>query len=265
MQPRFGLSFYNQLKRELGEIDASAACLELAMREFISASRQSSSPTTFIQKLSGKHGVRVDVFDIGLFVRRGSALRIIGVTQAFEGFLEKFLESHPRIQNRKGRQDDETLLNFVVRKLGLSSVVAAAFTDAFDYRLYTYYRQLRNGIAHQTQQPQTSAAVPSLQALQKDTANDARYIRLSAPNTADHLTFDDYVLFSRAAKAIAARLCEISGLSEPEIMEWLEMHRDRSGSIKRQANNVRTLLRVAFGLDPGSAEKFVINLNLVGQ
>jgi hypothetical protein len=90
-------------------------------------------------------------------------------------------------------------------------------------------------------------------------------VRLAAPNGVQGLTFDDYVLFSRAAKSVAAQLCQISGLSEPEIMEWLEKQRDRSGSVRRQANNVRTQLRIVFGLDPESAEKFVVNLGLAGQ
>jgi hypothetical protein len=63
MKPRFGMNLYNQLKRELGEIDASAECLELAMREFIDASKLALNSTTFIQQLSAKHNLRVDVFD----------------------------------------------------------------------------------------------------------------------------------------------------------------------------------------------------------
>jgi hypothetical protein len=137
MKPRFGMLFYNQLKRELGEIDASAACLELAMREFIAASKLASNPTAFIQQLSGKHGIQVDEFDITLFVQRGAALRIIGVTQAFEGFLDKMIQGHPRVQNKKGRKDGETLLDFIIRKLALPADVAAAFTDALDYKLYS--------------------------------------------------------------------------------------------------------------------------------
>ncbi len=256
------MSFYNQLKRELGEIDASAACLELAMREFIGASKLSANPTTFIQELSSKHGIRVDVFDTALFARRGSALRIIGITQAFEGFLDKMIESHPRIGNRDGRRDDEPLLNFVVRKLVVPKHVATSFTDGLDYKLYSYYRLLRNSIAHHTQ---PTAASASLIELQRATRTDIRYVRLAAPNSAHGMNFDDYVLFSRATKSVAAQLCQISGLSEPEITDWLETQRDRSGSIERQANNVRTQLRIAFGLDLQSAEPFVVKIGLSGQ
>jgi len=265
MPPRFGMSLYNQLKLELGEIDASAACLELAMREFIAASKRFSSSTAFVQQLSQQHGIRVDVFDIGLFVRRGAALRIIGVTQAFEGFIDRYIESHPRIQDKEGRKKGELLLNFVVRKMGSPKSTVDSLTDSLDYKLYSYYRQLRNGIAHQTTATQSATALSLLHPLQTETHNDPRYVRLAAPNDPQGLTFDDYVLFSRAAKAVAANLCQIGGLSEQEIVEWLETKRDRSGSLIRQANHVRTLLRIAFGLDRQAAETFADRMNLTGQ
>jgi hypothetical protein len=265
MKPRFGMSFYNQLKQELGEIDASAACLELAMREFIAASELSSSPTTFIQQLSAKLGIRVDAFDMALFVRRSSALRIIGVAQAFEAFLDRFIEGHPRIVSKDGRKDDETLLTFVVRKLALPKDVRIAVINSLDYKLYDYYRQIRNGVVHQVRQIQPATQLASLHELQGPSAADPRYARLVAPNSAQGLTFDDYVLFSRAAKSIAAQLSQISGPSGAEIIDWIERHRDKSGSLARQANNVRTLLRVAFGLNPESADEFVIHLKLMGQ
>jgi hypothetical protein len=114
------------------------------------------------------------------------------------------------------------LLNFVVRKLDVPKDATASLTDGLDYKLYSYYRLLRNGIAHHTQQAQPATASASLIELQRDTGTDTRYVRLAAPNSAQGLTFDDYVLFSRATKSVAAQLCQISGLSEPEIMEWLE-------------------------------------------
>lgn len=265
MKPRFGMNLYNQLKRELGEIDASAECLELAMREFIEASKLAPNSTTFIQQLSAKHNVRVDVFDTALFVRRGAALRIIGVTQSFEGFLEAFIETHPRIQDKEGRKRGEPLLDFIVRKIGVPRDTADRFTDGLDYKLYGYYRQLRNGIVHQAMPTQVATASFVLSPLQTATHDDPRYVRLKAPNDPGALTFDDYVLFSRAAKAVAAQLCQIGGLSEEEIIEWLEAKRDRSGLPSRQANNVRTLLRIACGLDRQDAEVFVTKMKLTGQ
>jgi hypothetical protein len=84
-------------------------------------------------------------------------------------------------------------------------------------------------------------------------------------NPAQALTFDDYVLFSRAAKSIAAQLCQIGGPSEAEIIDWIEMHHNKCGPLQRKANNVKTQLRIAFGLNHESTEKFVIHVKLAGQ
>ncbi|MBA3916264.1 MAG: hypothetical protein H0X25_20945, partial [Acidobacteriales bacterium] len=170
------MNIYNQLKRDLGEIDASAECLELAMREFIEASKLAPNSSTFIQQLSAKHNVRVDVFDAVLFVRRGSALRIIGVTQAFEGFVDAFIETHPRIRSRESRKKGEPLLDFVVRKMAVPRGTADAFRDGLDYKLYSYYRQLRNGIAHHGTPTQSAKASSVLVLLQTALHNDPRYV-----------------------------------------------------------------------------------------
>ena len=235
------------------------------MRELVDASKLSSDPTTFIQQLSSQHNVRVDVFDIPVFIQRGSALRIIGITQAFEVFLDRMIEAHPRLGNRDGRKNSETVLDFILRKLSLPQEVGTTFTNSVDYRLYSYYRTLRNAVAHQNNKSAGSNPGSSIKELQTATSADLRYGRFVAPNNAQGLTFDDYVLFSRAAKATAAELCRISGPSDAEIGEWLDIHRDRSGNLERQANNVRTLLRFHFALDDAHAESFVVNLRLTGQ
>jgi hypothetical protein len=156
-------------------------------------------------------------------------------------------------------------LSFFVRKLALPKDVGIPFFDSLDYKLYNYYRELRNGIAHQVRPIQSAAELVSLHELRERTAADPRYTRYAAPNSVQKLTFDDYVLFSRATKFIAAQLSQIGGPSRTEIMDWIEKRRDKSGSLARQANNVRTLLRVEFGLNPESADEFVINLKLMGQ
>jgi hypothetical protein len=78
---------YRALKQELGEIDASAECLELAIREFVRASSAFADVSQFIRHASQTHGVRVDVTNLTEFIRRSSALRLIGVTQSMEAFL----------------------------------------------------------------------------------------------------------------------------------------------------------------------------------
>jgi hypothetical protein len=256
VRTKFRLACYLDLKHQLGEIDAAAECLELAMREFVEISRGFGSPTAFVQELSRKHGIRVDVFDLDRFIRQAAALRLIGVTQAFEVFLDTLIEDHPRIRSREGRNTGETLLDFVIRKLDLSTEVRRDLKKSLDYRLYSYYRRVRNDVAHQA--PKATAlrgSNPTLEELRAASAYNNDYAHLAAPNGVRHLTFDDYVLFTRAAKNLAAQLCQAGTLTEPEIIEWLTKHRSKRGSIRRQENSMKTLLRISFGVDHQLAEQ----------
>jgi hypothetical protein len=79
MTSKFRLFCYIDLKRQLGQIDAAAECLELAIREFIGLSESFSDPSNFIQALSQKHGIRVDVFDLDRFVQHAAAVSIIRI------------------------------------------------------------------------------------------------------------------------------------------------------------------------------------------
>lgn len=259
----FRMPSYRTLKRELGEIDSSAECLELAIREFVAASVKFTDIPQFIRHVSKAHGVRVDVTDLTEFIRRASALRLIGVTQSVEAFLRDYVTEHPRIGNGEGRKHGETYLDFVVRKLALPNEVKQVFITSLDYRLYNYYRQIRNSVAHRAVQRSTTANV--MAQLQADTKADPRYSRLAAPNPVDALSFDDYVLFTRSAKHLAANLSEIGAFTETEMFEWLEKRRSRQGTRERQANAIRTQLRAVFGIGPQAAEFYAQRIIEPGQ
>ena len=173
----FRMPAYRVLKQELGEIDASAECLELAIRAFVSASAAFPDVAQFIGHVSQVHGVRVDATDLTEFLRRAAALRLIGVTQSMESFLRDYVAEHPRI-GKGGRKDDETYLDFAVRKLALSKEVKQDFITSLDYRLYNYYRQVRNSVAHRIAPRATATPTPQLLA---DATADPRYARLAAP------------------------------------------------------------------------------------
>lgn len=266
MTSKFRLFCYIDLKRQLGQIDAAAECLELAIREFIGLSKSFSDPSNFIQALSQKHGIRVDVFDLDRFVQHAAALRLIGVTQAFEVFLSSFIEDHPRVGSRKDRQKGETLLDFVVRKLGLTAEVRRSLKTGLEYRLYNYYRLTRNDIAHEAlEQAAPTGPSQSLPELRAASSSNSEYARLSAPNELPKLTFDDYVLFTRSVKNLAAQLCQAGAFTDSEIIDWLEAHRSRKGSIQRQKNAIKTSLRIFFGIDGDYADQIARLIMGVGQ
>jgi hypothetical protein len=151
----------------------------------------------------------------------------------------------------------------VVRKLALPKEVKHSLITSLDYKLYNYYRLLRNSVVHRIAQRSTAANVVAR--LQADAKADARYARLAAPNPVGTLSFDDYVLFTRSAKHLAENLSELGAFTGAEMLEWLEKHRLRQGTRERQANAIRTQLRTAFGMDSQAAEFYVQRIIESGQ
>jgi hypothetical protein len=258
---RFRLTCYLRLKRELGQIDACVECLEIAVREFLRQCDISERPSRTVQDLSRKHGIRVDAVDVARFRCQSVGLQLIGVTQVFETFLDSFLREHPRLGSRDGRKDSETVLDFVIRRLEPASMKRQQLKDSLDYRLYDYYRLLRNDLAHSgvglEEVGHSGSRGKLLDGLRTECAGCDEYRALKAPNPPASVSFDDYVLFTRVAKRLARALCVLGQLSDEEILDWLRRNRTRQGTANRQRNAMTTLLRITFGTTPSEATPFV--------
>ena len=260
---RFRLPCYLGLKRELGQIDACVECLEIAIREFLWQCSVSENLQVAIQGLSRKHGIRVDAVDVARFRCQSVGLQLIGVTQAFETFLDSYLREHPRLGSRNGREDSETLLNFVIRRL-VSTSKTQELKQALDYRLYDYYRLLRNELAHSGVEPEdigrSALRSKALNSLRVECSGSEEYKALKAPNAASDVSFDDYVLFSRVAKRLARALGDLGQLRDEEILHWLRRNQTRQGTTTRRRNAMITLLRITFGMTAGEAGPFADKL-----
>lgn len=262
MDRSFRLPCYLRLKRELGEIDACAECQEIAVREFLHNCKNAADPASIIQRLSRIHGIRVDSVDLERFAQCNTELQLVAVTQAFEVFLNDYIGEHPRLGSRESRDHQETLLDFIVRRLKIAPGASRALRQSLEYRVYNYYRVLRNTVAHGAR---SGAAVASaknrgLDQLKRDCESCSEYQRLDAPNSETLLSFDDYVLFTRASKRLALHLCELGSFSHEELLNWARGHYRRRGSIERRANAIKTGLRSEFGVSYEKADPIVQSL-----
>jgi len=252
----FRLPCYLRLKRQLGEIDACAECQEIAVRDFLAVCRSSDDPNATIQERSKIHRIRVDSVDLDRFARRNTELQLVAVSYAFEAFLNDFIDEHPRLGSREGRADKETVLDFVLRRLR-SSESPQKLDQAIEYRIHEYYRLVRNRVAH----PIRVSKDDPLPKLQADCKANAEYQRLHAPNDLGHLQFDDYLLFTRASKSLAAGVCQVAPLCDEDLMRWVRQHSPKKGSANRRANAMAASLRIQFGISPERAESIVRSMN----
>lgn len=253
------LPCYLRLKQELGEIDACAECQEIAVREFLRICANAGDPKSTIQRLSKDHNVRVDSVDLGRFARRNSELQLIAVTQAFEVFLDNYIAEHPRLGSRESRINQETLLDFIIRKLEIASTDRRTLEQSLEYQVYNHYRALRNRLAHGARPAAKGSGADDrkLEQLRRDCKASPEYQRLVAPNSEALLSFDDYVLFTRVSKRLASRVCEVGSLSDDELQAWARAHWPPKGSTKRRANASKARLKIEFGITDAKAETIV--------
>ena len=144
------------------------------------------------------------------YMCRISKSYIVSIHSCFENFLKSFklLPGSPTniSQNKKKQEDD--WLNWTLN-IAFESIESDIKNDV---AICDYYRAIRNCIVHNgeylTEQKNKYGLI-------KNTSD----LRLKAPNGLDSLTFDDQVLFSRAACNVATNIFKKSKYDTNTIIE----------------------------------------------
>ena len=237
----FRLPCFFAMKRSLGETDACAECVEIARRSFEAAVSSNADPIAMLQSLSREYAIKVDSVDWKKFRQQTIGLHLVAIRQALETFEDAFMDEHVRMRPLKEHKESGmTTLDFILEKMSLNSL-----KSTFEYRVVNYYRLQRNLVAHSIQGPKTKHV--KMCANLRFEVSTTHYEKLKAPNTFSDLCFDDYVLFSRCAKGLAAQLCGASEFSVEEFRKW-SSGKIKAGKNDRKMNALRTALRSNFGL-----------------
>ena len=178
-------------KKELGYVNATNQYVELSIR--ITEKEHSLDLRNNLQGLAQSVNLNVSTLTED-YMCRISKSYIVNIHSCLENFLKSFkhLPGSPTniTETKKTSEDDwlEWTLN-----IAFSSIENDIKNDI---GICEYYRLVRNCIVHSGE---SSSTLKSKRALIKTTDNP----RLNAPNGLDSLTFDDQVLFSRAAYNVA--------------------------------------------------------------
>ena len=178
-------------KNELGYVNATNQYVELSVR--ITEKDHSSDLKNDLHGLAQSVNLNVSTLAED-YMCRISKSYVVNVNSCLENFLKSFrhLPGSPTniTEIKKAKEDDwlEWTLN-----IAFSSIENDIKNDIV---ICEYYRLIRNCIVHNGE---SSAALKNKCALIKTTDNPG----LNAPNGLDSLTFDDQVLFSRAAYNVA--------------------------------------------------------------
>lgn len=178
-------------KNELGYVDATNQYVELSVRM-----TEKDYGTVLKNNLQGlAQSVNLNVSTLAEdYMCRISKSYIVNIHSCFENFLKSFklLPGSPTNITKIIKSKEDEWLDWTLN-IAFSSIENGIKNDI---AICEYYRLIRNCIVHNGE---SSATLKNKRALIKTTYNS----RLNAPNGLDSLTFDDQVLFSRAAYNVA--------------------------------------------------------------
>jgi hypothetical protein len=239
--------------KSLGESDAAVEWIEVGVRKLQAIADKDGFDA--IQALASEHGVRVNTVAMDEVRRRCARLELLAVYQQAEHFFRLFRKTHPRSVEFR-RDSDEDVLSATLDSFG----VKASQVGQLEHDVFQYYRIARNLMMHDPEGDQRKTHKRTQEALRKSLEGSA-YAKLDAPNLVDNLCFDDFILFSRALKQLAANLCEATSPTDTELVKVALSDDGLSSKLRflggnpgRQANAVASYLRERYSIPSTRAE-----------
>ena len=184
-------NIFSAFKNELGYVNATNQYMELSVR--MTEKDHGEILKNNLQGLAKSVQLNVSALAED-YMCRISKSYIVSVNSCFENFLKSFrhLAGSPTNITEIEKTSEDDWLEWTLN-VAFSSIENDINNDVI---ICQYYRLVRNCIVHNGA---ASAALKNKYALIKTTDNS----KLNAPNSLDSLTFDDQVLFSRAAYNVA--------------------------------------------------------------
>lgn len=220
--PEFRPACFHTLMRLLGETDAGSEWGEVAIRELIRAQDEGGNAST--NEAARRHGIRVHDMQAHLLRAHWARLQVIAVAHYLEFFLDSFRRELKR--DVRSRTDKEDLVTYT---LGVYEVKKADVGE-LQVDLLDYYRTMRNQFVHDPAADDPKRQSGQAEVLRAKVQANALYSKLDAPNSPSKVSFDDFVIFTRAVKDFAKRLCT---LAQPSNEEMAKIARNDEKLIRR--------------------------------
>jgi hypothetical protein len=271
MRPvQFSFPAQRQLRKRLGEVGALVELNELAVRAFSAAASASGNVMSFVQQACDAHDIRVRAVTLdGLSVHAAQSY-VLMVHQELEVFVRDLQGEHEALVGSSWvkRDEKEGLLAWVVRAANAHCHDRAMRVDLAlpDYRVVLYYSALRTALVH----PHLRDEHRLDRRLKKvsESLDDIVAAYGVQPAAFDSLSFDDFVLFSRATRDLGDELGRACAPSDDELLaaatRAIEDVRRRATRAKRIEKAATSKLMTEYGLDSDRAARIITEAHGLG-
>lgn len=204
--------------KELGAQDAAVQLQELSIRYLNDAVTSSSlSAAEFLKPLFRRNGIPQGTHSFNELRSVATISYIVMTYAALEKMLRgvgrdyrhRHSEVGARWKNKNGA--GETLSPFQELCANLPKEQRAILNKCPEAKLFEYYRLVRVSLTHRTQQTIDKAVRDFEKFSPADLMHFKGSYTLEAPNPPERLTFDDFLLFTRATKYFARLVNECCG------------------------------------------------------
>lgn len=224
----------NNFKDVLGQYCAINQFVELSKRCFITDYKTEIQTRDSFIGLATQKSITLTSYDSEYMVSTISRSYIVNVHLCFETFLK---EACNEIRNfgknpYQEKSQDESWLNCAVKNIVADKLPP---NEQALFELCEYYRLIRNTAVHDL------CDVKSHKKEYKKLQNfnfkkDTKFVKLTAPNEYENISFDDFVMFSRSCVELATYLFNmisydyakiINAIPQSQILKWQKYKRER--------------------------------------
>ena len=252
---------YREFKSHAGKVSAIHEVIELAVREFENAARDSGDAEEYLKRTADRHALHVHFTQLPDIVAKTIQLHIVNVHEAFERFLDAFRRECIATLDLDWKDyEKRSTLYVILQNIFGSQQSAREQIGVMAIDLCDYYRLVRNHVIHADLR--TEDLEKEFRNVEKYQAKAAEtYAKLGlAPNRAAAVTRDDFHLFIRVAQDVAWRLCQKARPTDDQIMkvisDKIRMFENRwPGDSDRVGRAVAVLIQKQYGLDRGEATR----------
>lgn len=209
----FVYASFRALTQELGAISGLSSGIVLATRALTEAAGlDEKEHRNFVIERAVHFQVNTRHLDFSTFETCTVQLLLVGVFQQSEAFVDGLSEERALMGAPwRSKPDKMSKLHHMMREVGEGFAVNSKRVGEEIFALLDYYRLMRNSFVH------GRAELDELEKLYDQVKVYREHIRtdygLNAPNHYDALTYDDFILASRAMRVLSISLCR---LSEPK-------------------------------------------------
>lgn len=219
----FRYSCYRDFKSYAGRVSAVYELIEIAVRQFEEAAKNSANEENFITESAKSFGLNVHFSSCPPLIAQTLALHIVNVHEAFVRYLGALRSEAGNLVHLQWKDyDKKDNLYIAIQNVFGSQKKGRERLGEMQVDLCGYYRLVRNSTIHGDGDHSDLSDAYAKVSGYREFASDIYETITSAPNPPGKMTRDDFQLFVRSSQDVAWAFSEALKPTEGQLVDSLQ-------------------------------------------